>query len=291
MRYYLRRATIGPQTVIEIDEARYTLLKQARKTLIDAGSFEERYELLLGNFAAFEMYCAGVALRNNLELDFRYEAWAAAISEANRHAINFLATTRQYADQVKRDFKHLDFEESFEDCAKRLLSEAYDGSMAYRFVCELRNYVQHRASAVHGLKGRDESDSWLEGSMFYAIKKRIVEDKGKFKQRVLDELEDRIDLLAMFREYIASMSRVQIQLRKHVQHRCEDAREAVQEACEEFTRAQVDESQNSKTATGLQAVKGSPTEPIDPVPLMLDWDDARIILAKKNMVPIRLSNP
>lgn len=62
MGYFLRRASIGPQTVIEIDEARYSVLARARETLIDAGTFEQHYELLLGNFKAYEIFCAQVSL-------------------------------------------------------------------------------------------------------------------------------------------------------------------------------------------------------------------------------------
>src|SRR5690606_6516136 len=208
------------------------------------------------NFAAIEMYSANVALRNNLELDFRYERFASVLSEANRHAINFLATTRKYADQVVRDFKHLELSEPFGVLAKRMLSEAYDKTLAYRCVCELRNFVQHRATAVHGTKGRGGSDTWLEDTMLYCQKKRLLEDKGKFKQKVLDELDDDIDLLAMFREYMASVSRVQLALRKHVNQACLEAREVIQQARDEFAEAQTSEDKKSKPATGLTAVKG-----------------------------------
>lgn len=286
MGYFLRRAMSGRQMVIPIEKERYELLAKARQTLIDAGSFEERYELLLGNFAAFELYCAETALRSNLELDFRYEKFASVFSEANRHAINFLATTRQYADQVVRDFKHLELSEPFDVLARRLLNQAHEKALAYRFVYELRNFVQHRATAVHGSKGRNGNDAWLEGTMLYCQKKHLVADKGKFKQKVLDELDDEIDLLAMFRDYMASVSRVQLPLRKQIKQACIDAREVIQEACVEFSEAQVNEDKRSKPATGLTAVKGEIDAYTDPVTLMLDWDDARVVLAEKNSRPI-----
>lgn len=282
MNYFLRRATLGRQVVIQIDKERYELLAQARKTLVDAGSFEEHYELLLGNFAAFEMYAAEVALRNNLEADWRYEKFASVLSEGNRHAINFLATTRKYADQVVRDFKHLKLPEPFDVLAKRLLSEAYDQALAYRFVCELRNFVQHRAVAVHGTKGRSGNDTWLEGTMLYCQKKYLLEDKGKFKQKVLDELDDIIDLLAMFRLYMASVSRVHLALGKHIKQVCIGARQVIQQARDEFAEAQTNEDKKSNPATGLTAVKGEIDAYTDPVVLMLDWDDTRVLLTAKN---------
>src|SRR3546814_5521078 len=64
MKYYLRRHAIGPQVMVEIDQARYERLVASRRTLVDALSFEQRYELLLGNFTAFEMLCAELSVRS-----------------------------------------------------------------------------------------------------------------------------------------------------------------------------------------------------------------------------------
>lgn len=291
MKYFLRRASIGPQVIIQIDEARYNALRDARKTLVDAGSFEQHYELLLGNFTAFEMFCAHTSLKNAVEVNFRYEGFASLISEANRHAINFLATSRQYADQVVRNFRHLSLEEPFDSVAKRLLSKAYDGTLEYRLVWELRNYVQHRAFAVHGYKGKSNTP-WLEGCEFHCQKKAVLEDKGKFKQRVLDELPDTIDLLWMFRGYMAQVSRVQRDLRKQMEHKCDQARALIQQAMSEFSSAQDDKPIPSNPAIGLTACKEKDGKFSDEVGLLLDWDDARIVLAKKNARLIKVpSNP
>src|SRR3546814_10018839 len=81
MKYYLRRHAIGPQVMVEIDQARYERLVASRRTLVDALSFEQRYELLLGNFTAFEMFCAELSVRSNFEFDFRYETWAIVLAD------------------------------------------------------------------------------------------------------------------------------------------------------------------------------------------------------------------
>src|SRR3546814_16628798 len=81
MKYYLRRHAIGPQVMVEIDQARYERLVASRRTLVDALSFEQRYELLLGNFTAFEMFCAELSVRSNFEFDFRYEIGRASCRE------------------------------------------------------------------------------------------------------------------------------------------------------------------------------------------------------------------
>jgi hypothetical protein len=292
MKYYLKRRAIDPQTIIEIEEERYTLLANARKALVDAGAFEQRYEMLLGNFLAFEMFCAQVSVRGAIEHDFRYETWAVAISEANRHAINFLTTARQYADHVVRDFEHISMVETFSVAAKRLLSEAYDSTLEYRFVCELRNYGQHRATVVHGIKARSNENTWAEASMVNCHKQQILEDRGKFKQKVLDELDENIDLLFMFRRYIVAVSTVQWTLRKIIAETCETARRDTKVALSEFAAAQIDERNLDSAAIGLTAVRSDDGNSfVDEVPLLLEWDDVRVAIAQKNSRRIRLDHP
>lgn len=284
MKYLLRRGAIGPQVVLDIDEERYRLLHDARLTLVHAGSFEQYYELLLGNFTGFEMYCAQASLKGALEFDFRYESFTSQISEANRHAINFLTTTRLYADQVVRNFRHLPLEKTFDVLAKQLLKDTYDQSLEYRFIWELRNYVQHRAFAVHGYKGR-KGEHWLEGCQFYTQKNKIQEDRGDFKQAVLDELNEQIDLLAMFRGYMSHVSRVQISLRGVVSKACSDAREVIQQAMDDYCAVQQNEHDRT-TFVGITATKHHEGQFLEPVNLMLDWDNARQVLSSKNIRPI-----
>lgn len=283
MGFYLRRNALGPQSVLRIDEKRYQQLKAARRTLVDAGAFEQRYELLLGNFTAFELFCAENSLKTAFEFDARYGTWARVITEANRHAINFLTTTRQYADHVVRDFSHLSFAEPFNQLAERALSHAYDSTLAYRFVWELRNYVQHRSIAAHGVEGRTKETAWTETAMIYCSKKTILEDRGKFKLKVLDQLEEKIDLLLMFRSYMAAVSKVQIELREVIGRACSESRDAIQEAKTQFALAQGEERSLGDPSLGLVACRGDGKSFTDPVALLLDWDDTRVELARKNI--------
>lgn len=284
MAYYLLAGHIGPERLVEISPERYEQLANARKTLVDAGAFEHRYELLLGNLMAFETFCASTSIRGKLEFETRYEKWAEAMSTANRHVINFLSAARMFADHVVRDFGHLNLPESFENLAKRSLSEAYDKTLGYRFVWELRNHVQHRASAVHAIKGRTNPGAWSESIGIYCLKKRILEDQGKFKTKVLAELDDDIDLLAMFRDYIAVVSRVQGVLRSHVRQACIEARQSTEVAMTDYARAQGEAEQ--RKVTGLTAVREDEGSYVDPVLLILEWDEARVELSKKNALPI-----
>jgi len=284
LAWYLRAAHIGPQHLVEISQERYEQLANARKTLVDAGSFEHRNELLLGNLLAFESFCASTSVRANLELEVRYERLADTLLTANRHVVNFLSTTRMFADHIVRDFRHLELPESFKGLAERLLAEAHGTTLGYRFVCELRNHVQHRANAVHSIRSRTNPGSWTEAISVFCLKKRIEEDRGKFKLNVLEQLADEVDLLAMFRDYIGVVSRVQGILRAHVQQACTDAREAIQVAIRDYARAQGEPEE--RKVIGLTAVREDKGNYADAVLLILEWDEARLGLANKNAFPI-----
>lgn len=223
-----------------------------------------------------------------MKREFRYEKWADVLSAGNRHTINFLTTARLFADHVVRDFKHLELLEPFAGAAKRLISDAYDKTLGYQFVCELRNHVQHRAVAAHGIKGRAESSSWSEASMIYCQKKPILEDRGDFKMRVLDRLEDHIDVLAMFRAYMASVCRVQLALRRLIHQPCIDSREAVELAMKDYGAVQEENGSVDNRVIGLTAVKEKRGTFSDAIPLILDWDDSRVALSRKNSQAIRL---
>src|SRR3546814_19750528 len=86
-----------------------------------------------------------------------------------------------------------------------------------------------------------------------------LEDRGKFKLRVLEKLDDEIDMLFMFRGYMAQVSRVQFELRKQIKDLCDKARGDTQEAMTEFAEAQGDDDDDTleHRAIGLTVVERS----------------------------------
>lgn len=92
-RYWLYRRAIGPQIPIEISEARYKELASARLTLTDAASFEQKYDLLLGNYMAFESWAATYSIGAVVTFDHSYDAAIKTFGEANRHVMNLLSST------------------------------------------------------------------------------------------------------------------------------------------------------------------------------------------------------
>src|SRR3546814_5777328 len=91
------------------------------------------------------------------------------------------------------------------------------------------------------MKGRGKDAPWAEGTKLYCQKMLILEDRGKFKLSVLEKLDADIDMLFMFRGYMAQVSRVQFELRKQIKDLCDKARGNIQEAMTEFAEVKSDD--------------------------------------------------
>lgn len=282
--YQLRCLHIGPQAVIETSSEHHAKHVMARMCLIDAGNFERRYELLLGNFLAFEEFCAVSQLRVEVEMVWGYEHGDALMMQANRHIINVFTSGKAYVDQVVRDFKFLGGDDGFSNHAAALIHASYDQSFDYRLTCQLRDRAQHRALPVDGF----DAGSKPAAIMFFCSKAQLAADPGKFKKVVLEKAPEKIDLRSTLRGYMKDVSRIHIELRAKVQPEIDKSRAIFETSIKEYIAAQEDPSQVSKTGIGLASVHFRENVIVESIPLLLNWDDTRKRLAEKNRYKINL---
>lgn len=281
--YILEQFIIGPRLKLNISEERYKELAHARNVLSEALAFEQRYELLLGNFLAMELAFTEICLRTKVEPQHRYMDSAEILEQANRHVVNTLTAMRAYADQVVQDFKCLELAPSFSQVAKSELNEAFSRSLDYRFMCSLRNHVQHKATAVHGFVANDDgmrdANGWVETVKFYANKVTLGADRD-FKLRVLDEQPQKIDIRRRARRSVQAIGEVHLALRNLSKDQVARARSAIELAIREYKEA------GAESIIGLGARRVGDTTA--DVALLLDWDDVRLRLVNKNSGPPRL---
>ncbi|TBV69759.1 hypothetical protein [Pseudoxanthomonas winnipegensis] len=284
--YQIRAGWLGPQHAIDISAEDYAAHVRARHCLIDAGSFERRYELLLGNFMAWEEFCAVSQLRFEIDHAIGYEEGDRLIMDANRHALNVFSSGKTYVDQVGRDFDILGPDLGFSAHAKRLIGDAHDRSLEYRLTYQLRNHTQHRALPIDGCDAGTKSGD-KESISFYCSKAKIVEDIGNFKKSVLDEAPDKIDLRKILRGYITQLSGVHIALRAKVRPDVDSSRALFVQSIKTHASAQSDPKKLPKGGVGIEAVHLRDGTQVEAVPLLLKWDDTRKRLAEKNRYPIK----
>lgn len=275
--YILEQFIIGPRLQLSISEGRYKELAHARNVLSEALAFEQRYELLLGNFLAMELAFTEICLRTKVEPQHRYVDSAEILEKANRHVVNMLTAMRAYADQVVQDFKCLELVPSFSEVAKSELNETFARSSDYRFMCSLRNHVQHKATAVHGFLANDDgmrdANGWVETVKFYANKVTLRADKD-FKLRVLDEQPEKIDIRRRARRSVQAVGEVHLALRNLSKDQVARARSAIELAIREYKEA------GAESTIGLGARRVGDTSA--DIALLLDWDGVRLRLVDKN---------
>lgn len=281
--YVLEQRIIGPRVQLSISKKRYEQLSHARQVLSEALAFEQRYELLLGNFISMEIALTEASLRGVIEPRHEYADLAGTLEKANRHVVNLLTTMRGYADQVVQDFKCLSPEVELGLAAKVELSRAYDRSPDYRFICALRNHVQHKAVAIHSFDGNSDrgcdANSWVEAIRFYVDKNLLQADRG-FKHQVLMEQPDKIDIRHVARRGVYEVGAVHVVLRKMCQDHVHRARQSIESAIREYR----DAGAESTLGLGARLVGNTSAD----VPLLLNWDDVRLQLVVKNRVPPNL---
>lgn len=74
----------------------------------------------------------------------------------------------------------------------------------------LRNYVQRRATPVHGVTGR-RGECWANALTVYCQKNTLLEE-GKFNALASAYMEDRANLEAVAREYMHNVGSVHVEL-------------------------------------------------------------------------------
>jgi hypothetical protein len=143
----------------------------------------------------------------------------------------------------------------------------------------LRNHVQHFGLPIQSTAARsgdDNDSSWAETVGFYCYTKFLAENK-KFKKGVLHGLDERIEMRLAVREYVPALSRVHCHLRREVDACVSAARQTFVDAIADF------ESINDGKAVGLTATHVSEQGTLEQqVPVLLEWDNARQALARKN---------
>lgn len=164
------------------------------------------------------------------------------------------------------------------------MAKVFDRSADYRFVYALRNHVQHKATAIHGFEGNivgrgGDTNGWVESVRFYANKTVLCADKD-FKNKVLDEQPEKIDVRHRVRRSVYEIGVAHLALRKVVEDRVVWARTTVEAAIRDYKEA------GAESVVGLGACRVG--DDYADVPLLLDWDDVRLQLVNKNAFPPQL---
>jgi len=288
MRYIIHKAVLEPTPEVEISPDEYSLLGRARGVLSAALAIEEKYEILIGNYLGLETRLLQIAATNAVRRTLSYSGFFDTRSALNIDLVNLLTAARLYLDQLPQDIAEC-VPDSLDagDLVKAQCSKEYDEHFEYRFMEALRNHVQHRGIPIHLVRQHSQwtsfgDDGRLEFTVDIAAQRRYLEEDKKFKKAVLDEVTGDVDLTDACRRYVESLSAIHEFARRLAAEPAGTARTAVEAVHRRYAAVY------SGKLIGLTASAVEDGREISSMPLLLDWDDVRLELQRRNCQLVNL---
>lgn len=288
MKYIVRKRALGsfPQIDISLDE--FNALKAARATLSSAFAMEEKYEILVANYLELEKEALLLAATSAVRTALEYSEFFQIRSVLNVRLVNLLTAARLYLDQLPQDVADCVSANDASDRVKDRCRKEYDENLQYRFMEALRNHTQHRGIPVHLVRPDARWTSFDEAKQMefcvdiFATRQYLEED-GRFKRSVLNEIGDEVDLKFATRSYVESLSEIHHFAREMIADSATMARSRIEQEHQRYARLY------DGNLAGLAASAISDDHEVSVVPLLLDWDDVRIVLQKSNSRLVNLS--
>lgn len=281
-----RREIWGYRGTLPLSEVEFQKLAAARMILAEGLTLEHNYDLLIANYIELEQEQLMLAVQSAIRQDWNYGKIEQALLQLNQRLFNLLASARFYCDSYESHLQKMKSAGSAHiniESIKSLLAQCYEQNAEYRFMEALRNHSQHHGLPVHlvSYKWRrvegDEPEIQLEYAVDFISESQTLGTNPKFKKNVLEEINDKVDLKLTSRKYMECIGSIQAKIRSETAAFLADAREYIRQIIE-LCRKQPDFD-----LVGLAAytVFENGTRKRE-FPVLLEWDDVRIALEKKN---------
>ena len=287
MRYFLNEAESDDLSAMyEIKKVEFETYKNANEVLSTCLSIEINYDILISNYIELEEQ---IFKETASYLICGYSGYSTSLNilrTLNRSLVNLLASARMYTDQLANHVSRCIPSSSNTKCfVKSLKSNEYDSNWDYRFMEALRNHVQHRSLPVHWFNLSNSSDEvdgvrMVEVSLEFALETSRL-DKS-FKQDVLVDAPEKVSLKSTTRNYIESLRKIHVEIRKHISESVGNSRLLIEDSHRNYSRFR------KKDVKFVEARKVDNKKLLARIPLMLEWDDQRIELQKRNNTYKRL---
>lgn len=228
MKYILTPRTLTSKKPVDISEAEFTAIKKARDTLLTATNVEEKYDLVVENYSEYERELLGLTVSWMLHRDFQWSSFASARYVVARRLANVLTVARSYEDQVKQDVQRASGDDGQRVLVQKF-AEEYDGSLGYRTMAALRNYLQHGGFPFKMTLRTTWNDDRTRCQFVIIPLLEMSQLRGSsFKSAVRQQLDAFVaekgepNVTLFLRQFIEGLNRVHVHVRaslaEHVQH-------------------------------------------------------------------------
>lgn len=293
MKYEVKRRTIGSKNSITISREDFERIREAREGISEILAIEEKFNIVLENYADFERILLNGSLNRML---FASHEWSDSMNELhtiNRILVNLLSTCRVYIDQVPQNLGDVfKGDASRADILKKQMAAEYNDHLGYRVLEAMRNYSQHRALPLqmisHGIKTIIEKpNNLLQHYVQISVDVARLEDDKLVKRQIVDELSaigQYVDVKPFVREYLECFMRLQQTVRKLVADKISEYQVIIDGSLESYRRAFDEET----IALGAFAIDDS-GKTAEEIPIFDEPFRRLGLLAKKNHLILNLS--
>jgi hypothetical protein len=233
----LRQLAIGVAHEISLSQERFEELRLARHGLARMLGVEEKFDMLMENYAELEDELLIRTARSLLFSELSWDHMMGVMALIDRRLLNLLAAARMYVDHVPRDLKAIGFDSAaFEADA----SAQYDACLGYRVMVALRNYAQHKGAVVRGLSyAWPRSDEGGRAhTIEFALRLEDLQADAAFKKPVLNELlalgEPKLELKPNVRDYISSLNKIHRSMRERTKLQLDQWNATLSNAIQEY---------------------------------------------------------
>ncbi len=184
-----------------------------------------------------------------------------------------------YLDSFKDDLKGTQkystyLKDEFGDIVN-YLNESRTDNKQVEIMRLLRNHVQHNGLLItnFSLNGVNLSDELREQTLKFEIEKISIKARD-FKPENFEELDEKIDLKKVIRVYVDFISHVHQKFRESINEKTTNARNKFEEIFEKYSEHKF-----------LYVAQKVDDEIKTELPILLNWDNIRLEMIKKNRVP------
>ncbi len=210
---------------IEITEDEYRAIAHAKDGLIMLIGVEQKFDLVLENYAEYERELLSLAVHQVVFRDMSYSSFQRDTLIVVRRLSNLLSSCRLYIDQIKHDTASIFG--SGHDAVQRInakCAEEYDATLGFRLMETLRNVMQHRSLSGFVLKHSNDADppgpqARLRTRVIPLLGVDDLREAG-IKPAVQQELEgsDYAEVNSRMREYVQGIANVHGEFRKATEY-------------------------------------------------------------------------
>lgn len=273
---YSKNITNGFQE--ELTQQQFEDLAKSKEILGEVFAKEKIYNIILINYYEFEKELFEITLEDEI-FNSDYSKFSEYISKTEQRILNLLSSITLYLDSFKDDLKGTQkystyLKDEFGDIVN-YLNESRTDNKQVEIMRLLRNHVQHNGLLItnFSLNGVNLSDELREQTLKFEIEKISIKARD-FKPENFEELDEKIDLKKVIRVYVDFISHVHQKFRESINEKTTNARNKFEEIFEKYSEHKF-----------LYVAQKVDDEIKTELPILLNWDNIRLEMIKKNRVP------